>query len=106
MGKKTDLELAREFRAAVSAIIPVERFIFFGSRATGRRGRWSDFDFIIVSRKFRGIKWHLRSSQTKIYAAWEPVEPADMLCYTPEEFRRLAGRVGIVRQALREGIAL
>ena len=30
--------------------------------------------------------------------------PVDFLCYTPEEFRRLSRRGGIVREALREGV--
>ena len=41
-----------------------------------------------------------------LYDYWTYKYPVDFLCYTPEEFDKLKGRVGIVSQAVKEGIEI
>lgn len=78
--------------------------ILFGSRARGKVHRYSDVDLLIVSEKFR--RKDVIDRAYPLYLEWDLDYPVDFLCYTPEEFRRLSRRVSIVREALREGIAI
>ena len=105
MGKKTTvLKEVLEFKENLSRDIPVDKMIFFGSRATGNPHKWSDVDLIIVSRKFRGKKFRYRP--LGFYRHWSSKHAVDFLCYTPEEFERLRRSVTIVREAEKEGIEI
>lgn len=106
MGTPTD-RLVRElrlFRRRITSRYKVERMILFGSRARGELRRDSDVDLIIVSPGFRRKNVSQRASP--LYLEWALKLPVDFLCYTPEEFRELAGRPSLVREALREGVAI
>ena len=76
----------------------------FGSRARGEALRHSDLDLLIVSDVFRDIRWLDRSVQV--------IEQVglgfgvDLLCYTPDEYRRKREEFGIVRTASEEGVVL
>lgn len=83
---------------------PVERLLLFGSQATGRAGPESDVDVLVVSPAYQGKTYIARASAT--WECWDLPHPVDFLCYTPEEFERLKGQVSIVRDALREGVAV
>ena len=74
----------------------------FGSRAKGNNHRWSDFDLVIVSKKFRKKESFQRAVGFHNY--WTIDYPVDFLCYTPEEFNKLKKQVTIVREAVRQGI--
>lgn len=91
-------------RAKVAPAIPIERVILFGSRARGDARPRSDTDLIVVSRAFEGKTASRRAAP--LYRAWEPVVPVDFLCYTPQEFERLAGKPSIVSVALEEGVEI
>ncbi|HKZ48945.1 MAG TPA: nucleotidyltransferase domain-containing protein [Thermoplasmata archaeon] len=103
MGSSPDglIRELRGFRRKLARRYPVERMILFGSRARGEAHRFSDVDLLVVSAKF-----HRRNAVDRAYPLrleWDLDYPVDFLCYTPEEFRRLSRRGGIVREALREG---
>ena len=104
MGRKKHLEQLREFRHQLNTHIPIQKMILFGSRAQGKAHRWSDFDLIIVSPKFRKTKFRYR--QLGFYQYWHLNYPVDFLCYTPEEFKKLSKQITIVQQALQEGIEI
>ena len=89
MGRKKDIEFLKKFKKKLSKNISVDKMILFGSRATGKTHRWSDFDLIIVSKKFRGIDSLKRS--IGFYNYWNVNYPVDFLCYTPEEFKKSTG---------------
>ena len=104
MGRKKHLDLLREFKKKLSKKIPIKKMILFGSRAGGKPHRWSDFDLIIVSEKFRK-KRSLRRA-IGFYDYWNLDYPVDFLCYTPEEFNKLKNQITIVREAVKEGIEI
>ncbi len=104
MGEKEDIiEELKQFKKTVSKKEDVESIIFFGSRASGKHGRDSDIDLVVVSEKFRTKSC---GRGAKLYEYWKLPYPVDFICYTPEEFNRLKKRVSIVSEALREGIAI
>ena len=106
MGSKTDglIENLRRFRKRLQKRYAIERMILFGSTARGHAGRFSDVDLIVVSRKFRRKGAIERAAP--LYLEWDLGVPVDFLCYTPEEFRALSRRGGLVREALRDGILI
>lgn len=75
----------------------------FGSRARGDHLRNSDYDVILVSTDFEGMFFTRRSAL--MYDFWNhwPIQ-IEPLCYTPEEFEAKKKQIGIVSQAVREGI--
>ena len=78
--------------------------ILFGSQATGKTHKNSDVDLIIVSKNFEGIERLNRAPD--LYLRWDLDYPVDILCYTPKEFNRKKKFIGIVQQAVKEGIEI
>ena len=103
MGQREDItEQLVDFRAALSKEIPIERMIFFGSRAAGAGHKDSDVDLIIVSEHFTGMRFRGRS--LGFHKLWRLEYPVDFLCYSPLEFREKSRRVSIVREAVKTGM--
>ena len=86
---------------------PDARIVFFGSRIRGDYLEGSDYDLIVVSNAFRGKHFTERSSGV-LRPLWKAgiVGDFEILCYTPEEFERKKKSLGIVREALKEGIVV
>ncbi|MBI2112319.1 nucleotidyltransferase domain-containing protein [Candidatus Woesearchaeota archaeon] len=76
--------------------------ILFGSRARGDNFKKSDFDFLIISEKFRKIPYPIRASG--LYDFWDYHLDFEPLCLTPDEFERKKKQIGTIRQAVKEGI--
>lgn len=102
--KRTLIKELLVFSRQISKDYPLRRMILFGSQAKGTASKHSDVDLVLVSDKFRGVKRLDRSPQ--IYLRWNLDYPVDFLCYTPEEFERKKKVVGIVQEAIKEGIKL
>lgn len=92
---------------AIRTRYPDARIILFGSRVRGDYLRESDYDIIVVSSSFKGKQFTERSSEV-LKLLWKAGLRGDfeVLCYTPEEFERKRKGLGIVREALKEGIVL
>ena len=104
MGRKKHIDKLKEFKVRLSKDIPTDRVILFGARAYGRPGRWSDFDLIIVSPRFRKLNFIKRGA--KMYDYWKMDYPVDFICYTPEEFNKLKKQITIVKEAVEKGIEI
>ena len=104
MGRKTHLDHLKEFKDELNRDIPITKMILFGSRAKKKASRWSDFDLVVVSSKFRNKKPRYRGIGFHHY--WNLDYPVDFLCYTPEEFEHKKKLIGIVKQAVEEGIEI
>ena len=78
------------------------RIILFGSRARGDCHKDSDYDLIIVADSFKKMNFHDRAAS--IYHIKRIPVSVDVICYTPEEFAIQSKQLGIVNQALKEGI--
>lgn len=101
---KTLIKELTRFSQEISKEYPLQRMILFGSQATGKATQNSDIDLIIVSKKFQKKRWLKRSPP--LYIKWHLDYPVDFLCYTPEEFERKKSQIGLIRQALKEGIEI
>lgn len=99
---KKSVEIARAFAKRLRKVFDLNNIFLFGSRARGDNFLESDFDFVIVSEDFKNIPFIFRAS--KIYDYWNQKQDIEPLCYTPEEFEKKKKQIGIVQQALKEGI--
>ncbi|MBS3121135.1 nucleotidyltransferase domain-containing protein [Candidatus Woesearchaeota archaeon] len=104
MGRKKHIDYLKEFKRELTKSIPIEKMILFGSRATGKARRWSDFDLIIVSKKFRNTQFRYRPLGFRQY--WNLDYPVDFLCYTPGEFKKLRKQISIVSDAEQKGVEI
>lgn len=84
--------------------IGVERIVFFGSRAKGNFHNDSDFDLIVVSKKFENLRQGNRVLLG--YRLWKNDFALELLCYTPEEFEERKNGLNIVNEALKTGIEI
>ncbi len=104
MGKKTDLKI-KTFVKNIRKKMKIDKAILFGSRARGDYLDDSDYDILLVSPAFEGVFFTKRISG--LYKFWKyfplNIEP---LCYTPEEFEKKKTQIGIVQQAIKEGIEI
>lgn len=101
MDKKADIKI-KSFAKIIKNKFNIDNIIFFGSRAKGTYKKNSDYDIILVSKDFEGIKFTDRIS--KVYPYWRYNDSIEPLCYTPEEFKKLKSQITIVREAVREGV--
>lgn len=87
--------------------IKVEKIILYGSRITGEELKNSDLDLIVVSSDFSGLKFTDRNNLLSPYLeAWKLNFPIEVLCYTPEELEEKAQRIGLVKEAIENGIVI
>ena len=80
--------------------------VLFGSQATGKSGKDSDIDLLVVSEKVRKKSKFMTSLIEEWHTVQKKNNPVDFICYTPEEFKTKSKGITIVRQALKEGIEI
>lgn len=88
----------------IRKMIHVEKVILFGSRARGDNKEKSDIDLIILSKDFEGIKFFKRSPA--FYLLWDAPYDINIICLTQQEFAQKIKEIGIMKQAIAEGIEL
>ena len=103
MGEKRIREI-RDFLRKVEERFEPNKIILFGSRARGDYLKASDYDLIVVSSSFRGI--HFLDRLTMLFELWDYDFDLDILAYTPEEFEEKKNEIGVVNEAVKEGIEL
>lgn len=99
--EKVDKWLERFLKIIKEKYSP-EKVLIFGSRARGDHLLESDVDMIIVSSQFEGINWIKRIRE--VSDLWEGLVLLEPLCYTPHEFEEKRKLIGIVNQAVKEGV--
>jgi predicted nucleotidyltransferase len=96
--------VAKRLRTRVSRRLRVQAHILFGSRTEGRADEWSDYDFIVVSPDFEGTPFLERGRL--IFPLRERDVSCDFLCCTAREYRELASRPTLVKEASERGIPI
>lgn len=84
--------------AKVRTKYEIAQAVFFGGRARGDHLVDSDYDVIRVSPDFQGVFFSQRSALMYDFWTHWPLE-IEPLCYTPEEFEKKKGQIGIVSEA-------
>ncbi len=101
---RTTTLILKKFAKKLKEKYPDAKIYLFGSRARGDNFITSDFDILIVSDKFKNIKFNLRLRE--IYKYWDEDYILEPICYTFSEFEERKNKVGIVKQTLKEGVEL
>jgi len=104
MVRKAD-KIVDQFITIVERDFSPCKAILFGSRAKGKSKVDSDYDFILISPCFRKWEWEERAA--RVYHAKRGIPAAmDIICLTPEEFAKKKKEIGIIQEAVREGIVI
>lgn len=82
----------------------IEKAIFFGSRVRGDYFLDSDVDLILVSKDFE--KLNFRERMGEVIGEWDASVDLEVICYTPKEFEKKKGQIGIIPQAVKEGVLI
>ncbi len=102
MGNQSDT-IIRQFGALARKHFHPCTVILFGSRAGKKFRKDSDYDFLLISPRFKQWEWEQRLA--KAYRMKKDIPAAmDILCLTPEELERKRKGIGVIQEALREGI--
>ena len=97
------IRFAEELRDQIGA----QRVLLFGSQARGVARPDSDYDLIIVSNTFQGVRRRDRGLGLRdIFYAVGGQAPMDLMCLTPEEFEEARHRITLVAAVLPEAIDL
>jgi predicted nucleotidyltransferase len=104
MGKEPDGRI-REFARRIKEGLPIDRIILFGSRARGDNFRNSDYDIIVISEYFSGMRFAERIALVLDFWNDYPLE-LEPICYTPKEFKNKSGQIGTIGSAITEGIEI
>ena len=102
MDKEKNLSIVERFKRILSKSFSFDKLILFGSRARKDFDKDSDFDLIIISEEFKGVKNYKRLSQVRRY--WDADYPVDIVCLTTDEFEKMKNRPTIIKLASEEGI--
>jgi hypothetical protein len=87
--------------------IKIEKAILFGSRIKGDYLEKSDLDVILISSDFKGIGFTDRINKIyQYFDKWDKNYPLEIICYTPLEFDEKKGRIGLVKDAVENGIII
>ena len=106
----------RELQSYLSRISdrwPVETAWLGGARVADERGaapqreRGPEFVVVLVSSAYEGMPWLERVYQAgSLWDALEMGAPADVHCYTPDEFERKRESLHVVRETVEQGLNL
>ncbi|MBI4016816.1 MAG: nucleotidyltransferase domain-containing protein [Candidatus Aenigmarchaeota archaeon] len=88
----------RAFLQKVKRKFVPDKIYIFGSRAAGKAARISDWDFIVVSKCFKGVDGYRRS--VAIYELAAGDFALDVICFTPQEFENRKKEVSIISEAI------
>lgn len=102
--RETLIKEIKKFTKIISKEYKIKKVILFGSQVTKKININSDVDLIIVSPNFKRKRKIKRSPP--LYIKWNLSYPVDFLCYTPEEFKKKKSQIGIVQEAVKEGIEI
>ena len=104
MGRKND-KIINSFTKVVKNNFNPCKIILFGSRATGKYNKGSDYDFLLISPKFRKMGWEDRLAN--VYFLKREIPAAmDIICLTPHEFNEKKKELGVIHEAVKEGIEI
>jgi hypothetical protein len=103
---KERTEEIKSFLRLIRIRLKPERILLFGSRARGDWLKTSDYDLVIVSNAFEGVRYFDRL--TMVYQLKNVPVSVDIICLTPAEFRKEKQRTvtTVVGRALKEGIEI
>jgi hypothetical protein len=108
IGSKKD-EIKRKILSFIQGLreLKVEKAVIFGSRVKGNYLSTSDLDLMLISSAFKDQAFTDRINLVyDHYDLWKEPYPLEIICYTPEEFEKKKGQIGMARDAVNKGIVV
>ncbi len=105
MGKppiKVNLRQITPFLQSVRKKFNPQQMILFGSRARGEALKFSDYDLLIISSAFS--KYNFYQRMVEVYHLQKVPVAIEVICLTPAEFKARRNSLGIIQEAVREGV--
>ncbi len=103
------VELTVPVRKAIESIrtgLAPTRIILFGSRVRGDAFVFSDWDLLVISKRFEGMPFRERLDRV-LELVVEPIgQDLEPFCFTPREIKQRKKEIGFVSTALKTGIAV
>lgn len=96
--KKIISEL-KKIKNKINKTYKIDKMLLFGSRAKGEELLTSDVDIIVISKDFSKVKFKKRPDI--FIESWKLPVDIEVICYSPEEFKRKQKEFGLVREALK-----
>jgi len=103
MGSITTQKVINELKRikkSVAKQYKIDSMFLFGSRARGDELLSSDADVIVISKDFS--LFHFRKRPDAFLDRWKLPIDLEILCYSPEEFRRKKKEYGLVQEAVKQ----
>lgn len=97
------IELVKSFKNKIKNL-KLDKLILFGSYAKDKQNKNSDVDLLIISNDFEDIKSFKRAND--LYLKWDIDMDVDFICLTNKELESKKNQIGIVSQALKEGVII
>lgn len=104
--KNMIMGLLQKYRKRVSKLVRLKKIILFGSRARGDSSEDSDVDVLMISEDFEGKKYFKRSPELYGLWDWSKGYEVDIICLTPEEFRKKKKESVVIKEAAEEGVEI
>ena len=107
MVRFTNEDMKKELKSYLKKMntkFKIEKAILFGSRARGDFLLSSDVDLLLVSKDFKAVPFRTRLSEAIDW--WSGCVDLEVLCYSPTEYEKKKKQLGIVQQAVKEGIEI
>lgn len=98
------IKLLKIFKNNVNKKIKIDKLILFGSQATDKARKDSDVDLLFISEEFKGKKYFKRSPE--FYLMWNYDYNVDIICLTPKEVIKRKKEIGIIKEAITNGIEI
>ena len=97
--RKKVLETELERIKSQIPALDVQKVILFGSLATGKVGKSSDLDLIIVKKSDEKFL----DRMDEFYEKLDSKVSMDIMVYTPEEFEKMSETNTFIKRAIKEG---
>jgi len=97
------IKLIKKFRDGIKNL-SLDKMILFGSYARNKQSESSDVDLLVVSDDFENVKSFKRAKD--LYLDWDVDVDVDFVCLTNKELKRKKNEVGIISEALKEGVII
>jgi len=97
------IKLIKKFRDGIKNL-SLDKMILFGSYARNKQSESSDVDLLVVSDDFENVKSFKRAKD--LYLDWDVDVDVDFVCLTNKELKKKRNEVGIISEALKEGVII
>lgn len=103
MGGEESMKGIKKFISQISKSVNLDRLYCLSVGLEAKKEN-SDVDLLIISSDFEGKKHFMMAAP--FYLAWDSEYDIDIICLTPEDFKKKEKQIGTISEASQEGILI